>query len=201
MRSLKNLFIKTLSIFLLIGCFVGVWMTNINDVRAGSLAEQTVTTKNEQVAIFNMSNLNLAIMYQKPIKQLVETAFAYADNLLEDEPDYTQQDLDLLSRLVYAEAGSDWCSDEMQLMVANVVINRVNDDRFPDSIHDVVYQKGQYSCISNGMLDKEPNQRAIDNAKRILDGERVCDECVIWQSEFTQGKGVYKKVQNMYFCY
>ncbi len=200
MRSLKNLFIKTLSIVLLFGCFVGVWMTNINNVRAGNLAEQTGITQSKEVAILDL-NMNLSMMYQKQIKQIVETAFAYADNLIEDEPDYTQQDFDLLSRLVYAEAGSDWCSDEMQLMVANVVINRVNDHRFPNSIHDVIYQKGQYSCITNGMLNKEPNQRAIENAKRILDGERVCDESVIWQSEFTQGKGVYKKVQNMYFCY
>ena len=116
-------------------------------------------------------------------------------------PAYSAADLDLLSRVVYSEAGSDWCSDEMQLLVANVVINRMNDKRFPTTLRSVVYQRGQYQCVASGMIKKNPNARAIQNAKRVLDGERFCPASVVWQSEFMQGKGLWKKVGNQYFCY
>ena len=115
-------------------------------------------------------------------------------------PAYSQADLDLLARLVYAEAGSDWCSDEMQLLVANVVTNRINDGRFPDTLRGVVYQRGQYACA--GKLGRvKPNARAVKNAKRVLEGERFCSARVVFQSEFRQGRGLWKTVGNQYFCY
>ena len=115
-------------------------------------------------------------------------------------PSYSKGDLDLLARVVYAEAGSDWCSDEMQLLVANVVINRMRDRRFPDTLRGVVYQRGQYACAYK-LGRVKPNARAVKNAKRVLDGERFCPAKVVYQSEFRQGKGLWKKVGNQYFCY
>lgn len=113
---------------------------------------------------------------------------------------YAQSDLDLLARVVYAEAGSDWCSDEMQLLVANVVINRMHDSRFPNTLRGVIYQRGQYQS-AHTLGHVKPNARAIRNAKRVLSGERFCPAKVVWQSESRQGKGVWKKVGNQYFCY
>lgn len=107
-------------------------------------------------------------------------------------------DLDLLARVVMAEAGGE--CDEMQLLVANVVINRMRDRRFPDTLRGVVYQRGQYAC--SGKLGRvKPNARAVKNAKRVLDGERFCPAKVVFQSEFRQGKALWKKVGNQYFCY
>lgn len=114
---------------------------------------------------------------------------------------YSQEDLELLARVINAEAGSDWCSDEMQLLVGNVVLNRVADPRFPDTIEEVVFQKGQYACVVNGHLWKELNERAMKNAKLLMEGNRYCPENIVWQSEFQQGKGLWKQVGNQYFCY
>jgi len=115
-------------------------------------------------------------------------------------PEYSQADLDLLARLVYAEAGSDWCSDEMQLLVANVVINRMNDRRFPDTLRGVIYQRGQYACAYK-LNRVKPNARAVKNAKRMIEGARFAPAKVVFQSEFRQGRGLWKKVGNQYFCY
>ena len=39
-------------------------------------------------------------------------------------------------------------------------------------------------------------------AERILDGERVCPENVLYQAEFEQGSGIYKQFgDKFYFCY
>ena len=118
-----------------------------------------------------------------------------------ESPKYTEHELNILARVVYAEAGSDWITDEHQRAVASVVINRKNDHRFPNTIEDVVYQKGQYACVYNGMIKRSPNQRAYDNAKYVLDNGITIPCNVVWQSQFKQGRGVYKYIQSHYFCY
>lgn len=118
-----------------------------------------------------------------------------------ETPKYTQYELDLLARVIWSEAGSDWLTDEHQRAVASVVINRVNDDRFPNTINDVVYQPGQYGCVYNGMIYKTPNQRAYDNAKYVIENGVTIPSNVVWQSKSTQGRGLYKYIQGHYFCY
>lgn len=114
---------------------------------------------------------------------------------------YTAEELDLLARVIWSEAGSDWLTDEHQRAVASVVINRVNDDRFPNTIKDVVYQPGQYGCVYNGMIYQMPNQRAYDNAKYVLENGVTIPSNVVWQSKSTQGRRLYKYIQGHYFCY
>lgn len=114
---------------------------------------------------------------------------------------YTEEELDLLARLIFSEAGSDWCSDKMQQYVGSVVLNRVQSAYFPDNMYDVIYQNGQYSVVSNGAINKTPNDRAYETAKYLLINGSVLPSNVIFQSQFIQGDGIYEKVQNMYFCY
>lgn len=120
---------------------------------------------------------------------------------------YSRSDLDLLARLIHAESGSEWMSDELQMSVGNVILNRVTDERFPDSIEKVIYQKGQYYCVKNGAINVPPTEREINNAKQLLEGKTVLPENVVWQSEFKQGKGIYKTYYDdvlgttTYFCY
>ena len=66
------------------------------------------------------------------------------------EPSYTQADLDLLSRLIYAEAGCTWIPDWVQQMVGSVVLNRVESEYYPDTIREVIYQPGQYAPTWDG---------------------------------------------------
>ncbi len=66
----------------------------------------------------------------------------------------SEQDIECLMRIVEAEAG---CEDRMgKLLVANVVINRVRDEAFPDTVTEVVYQRNshstQFSPVSNGRI-------------------------------------------------
>lgn len=114
---------------------------------------------------------------------------------------YSQAELDLLARVIYCEAGSSWLTDEHQLAVGSVVLNRVADSRFPNTISGVVYQKGQYSCVPNGMINRTPSERAINNARYLLENGVTIPTNVVWQAQFKQGKGVWKYIQGHYFCY
>lgn len=78
----------------------------------------------------------------------------------------------LLACIVYCEAGDQ--SYEGMLAVANVVLNRVGDSRFPNSITEVVYQTGQFSPVTNGTLAAAlangPSDMAVKAAQDALAG-------------------------------
>ncbi len=62
----------------------------------------------------------------------------------------------LLAKLAMAEAESE--DTEGKALVMLVVLNRVWDDEFPDTIEEVIFQQGQFSPIYNGRFDKvEPD--------------------------------------------
>ena len=122
----------------------------------------------------------------------------------ESEKPYTDEDLYILSHIISAEAGN--CSEDMMLSVGSVVLNRVADDRFPDTIEDVVFQQGQYSPTWNGAYYQEPTEGAQKVAEQLLTEGSQIDESVVWQAEFPQGNGVYDTIESpwgttMYFCY
>lgn len=115
--------------------------------------------------------------------------------------EYTEDDI-LLARLIYAEASST--SEDDMYAVGTVVMNRVADKRFPNTLEGVIYQKGQYSCTfneGNKKFNSEPPERLKEIAREILDGKRTLPENVIFQAQFKQGKGVYKKIGVHYYCY
>ena len=110
-----------------------------------------------------------------------------------------EDDLYILSHVITGEA--EGCSRDMKLSVGSVVLNRVSDDRFPDTIAEVVFQPGQYACTWDGNYYREPSQETIDIAAELLEDGTAIDESVVWQAEFPQGVGVYDIIGNMYFCY
>lgn len=111
-----------------------------------------------------------------------------------------EKDLYLLSHLINAEAGSDWCSDDLMRYVGSVALNRVEHNAFPNSLEEVIYQPGQYACLWDGNFTKEPSERAVRIAKELLEGGSVLPVDVVFQAEFPQGSGCYIQEQNMYLC-
>lgn len=60
---------------------------------------------------------------------------------------YSENEVDILHKIVEAECTGQ--SSEAKQNVANVIINRVESDLFPNTIKDVVFQKSQFSPISD----------------------------------------------------
>jgi len=125
------------------------------------------------------------------------------------EPTYSEADLEMLALVIYQEAGGDACSDETRLMVGNVVLNRVADDRFPDTIEEVLLQERQYGRLhwtglvwperASQSVEAHAVQRAYDCAERVLNGERLLPDDVIFQSEYVLGEIVAQQ-DGFYFC-
>lgn len=70
----------------------------------------------------------------------------------EDLYDLSQEDYEALLRIVQAEAGSE--DEKGKMLVAGVVLNRVESNRFPDTVKEVVLQHVdgvyQFSPVANG---------------------------------------------------
>lgn len=77
-------------------------------------------------------------------------------------------DLNLLSRLVYGEARGEPYTG--QVAVAAVVLNRVKNSSFPNSIAGVIYQKGAFDVVSDGQINLTPNDTAKKAAQDALNG-------------------------------
>ena len=114
-------------------------------------------------------------------------------------------DLYLLSKVICYEAGSDWLTDEFRICVGEVIMNRVASPEYPDSIHDVIYQKGQYSCVNTARFaGLVPTEECVDAALRLLCGERRMVPSVVFQSNDLQGEPftMYtdRRLGTTYFC-
>lgn len=124
---------------------------------------------------------------------------------------FQNEDLDIMARTLYFEAGSNFISDHCKEMVCAVMRNRVQSTLFNgNTIKEVVYAKGQYQCAKLlYTIDITERPDLIEIAKRVLQGEEVCPDNVVFQANFPQGEGIYEAISEssrwysftLYFCY
>lgn len=86
---------------------------------------------------------------------------------------YTTKELDLLARIMRAEAQTE--GDLGMLMVGNVVVNRVLGDCYTfkdiDSITDAIFQANQFSGTNSSLFQGSATTSEKNLAKRIIMGE------------------------------
>lgn len=116
------------------------------------------------------------------------------------EANINLEDLYWLAHLIYAENGSN--SYRCQLYTGLVVINRVLSKEYPISVKDIIFSKGQYSTVSEGIIYEEPSEQAWQIAWDILLGntEKIPAN-VVYQAMFVQGDGIFAEIDGEYFCY
>jgi len=82
----------------------------------------------------------------------------------------TEEEKSYLLHLVAAEAGG--CDMVGQILVANVVLNRVESSVFPDTVAGVIFQKNQFSPTINGAIWSSTITDSVEEAvERALAGE------------------------------
>ncbi len=89
---------------------------------------------------------------------------------------YNKYDLYWLSRVIFSESGTQPL--EGMIGVGNVVLNRVDSPRFPDSVYEVIFQKNQFSVVDCGMIYRDPDERSIIAAKLCLEGADSVGDCL-----------------------
>lgn len=113
-----------------------------------------------------------------------------------------EREIDILAHLIYAENGDDSYTEYMKAMeyTGAVVLNRVESEKYPDTLEGVIYQRGQYACTWDGGMDKEPSADAYEVASKLIRSGSKLPEDVLYAAEFKQGT-VYDYVAGTYYCY
>lgn len=143
-------------------------------------------SSNEEVLKVEHSGSVTVYVVSEDVEEVEEepTVYPEVEDVEEAEPEpeqeefvsyypYTEEELDLLARLIYSEGGIE--SYETKLKIGSVVMNRVSEDTyFPDTIREVIYQKNQFSVTTvkmDGvvMIDRPADEESLRAAKEILD--------------------------------
>ena len=99
----------------------------------------------------------------EPVPEVVEEP--EEEILVIDEETY------LLAQIISAEAKGE--PYEGMIAVGNVVMNRVEYSGFPDTIREVIFQKGQFSPVSNGTIYNIPTDKAVEAAVEVINGKTI----------------------------
>lgn len=131
----------------------------------------SVTDANEKV-LAGVSGLDRRIIHRAAIGQGTKKAGElgyYAQQLVYDNQMSSDEYYTLL-QIVEAEAtGGDLIS---KMMVAGVVLNRVRDEHFPDTIYEVVWQEEQFQPTADGRIYScTVTDSTVEAVERVLQGE------------------------------
>lgn len=99
--------------------------------------------------------------------------------LMSGDEFYDEDDLYWMSRIITWESGNQPVAG--QIAVGNVVLNRVESQRFPDSIKEVIFQPGQFSPAMNGVIYGEPYEISVICAKLTLEGYNTVGDALFFQ--------------------
>jgi len=102
------------------------------------------------------------------------------------------EELELLAKIVYGEARGE--SYEGQVAVAAVVLNRVKNPNFPNTIKGVIYQPGAFTAVTDGQFYLTPNETAYKAAKDAAAGwDPTGGALYYWNPATTTNKWIWSK--------
>jgi len=109
-----------------------------------------------------------------------------------DEPriEITDEEVEMLAHLVKAEAGNQTFLGKQ--LVVDVVLNRVDCDKFPDTIQGVIHSPGQFACRGYYMK-KKPSAEDYDAVYAELE-ERQNEEVIYFRTKrYGDGTPLFKE--------
>lgn len=216
-KVLTALFVALLFVAIIVTCSIPILAASIINESTESSNDSTISTQNtisksEEAQKRNeggriepeehKSTMQLMILEEEVAKGDYAMKIEKAAKKARLKRQRAKEEIELLARLICGEAGGQ--SKECQQAVGLVVVNRKNSKYYPNTIKEVIYQKGQYECTwkkSSGFYRK-PSKENYKNAEAVLSGKTVVDlpEKVLGQAMFKQGK-VWRKIGTEYFCY
>jgi N-acetylmuramoyl-L-alanine amidase len=170
--------LKKITALALAGAFtlgIGGLTTNAQTVKQGDTMNKIASQNGmrlSELASLNpqVTNLNLIYVGQDIKTNKDNTATNTATNTAVSNSSYSASDIDLMARLVRAEAESEPYAGKVA--VAYVVLNRVDNPTFPNNIHDVIYQSGQFSPVANREINKPADSESIRAVKEAINADR-----------------------------
>ena len=132
------------------------------------------------------------------LDQATTTALGVTDNT------QANTDLYLLAKLIYSESRGEVY--EGQVAVGAVVLNRVQDAGFPNTIQGVIYQPWAFTALNDGQFSLEPNSTAYQAAQDAMNGWDPTYGCIYYYnpktatSQWIYSRQVVVTIGNHVFC-
>lgn len=125
--------------------------------------------------------------------------------------DYTEEEIYMLAQCVEAEAGHYDNHKNSQKYVTQVILNRLQSGKFPNTIEKVIYQKTggvpQFSVAWNGSMNREVEPETLANVYSVLVNGTDMPEyvCYFYSSSVTENwvntLNTYDIVEGTVFAY
>ncbi|AND39654.1 cell wall hydrolase [Cytobacillus oceanisediminis] len=126
------------------------------------------------------------------------------ESSLTDHRFIKEEEKKLLARLVQAEAKGE--PFEGKVAVADVVLNRVEHEQFPDTVKDVIYQKNAFEPVQNGSINEPASNEAVQAVETALVDKEQNEELLYFYnpetatSQWIFSREVVKKIGNHAFA-
>lgn len=132
-----------------------------------------------------------------------EEPFLYHEEELGGQPRYpdlnlTDEEMRLLASVIWVEARGE--SEEGQQAVAEVILNRLASESFPNTLKGVLYAEDQFLSV-NFLGDAEPYQAQYEAIERAIYGPYILPEDVVHFATFRTNQNVWGQIGGHYFCY
>lgn len=113
----------------------------------------------------------------------------------------TEEDYQVLLKIVEAESGGEDVKGRM--LVANVILNRMEVGFGGDTISEVVFDEGQFSPVASGKIFRvTPSEKTIEAVERVLDGEDYSKGALYFMCrELASKKGIRWFDKNLKFLF
>lgn len=200
MKKRNRIMFAVLLLFavILVGCIVSV--DNVNNNNITSISQVATSSQNKQIqqklkdlgyyfgsvdGIYGNATRNAVVAFQKANGLTADgvagpktiAALGLIFNSV------TSSDLYLLAKCVHAEArGEPYVG---QVAVAAVILNRVKDAAFPNTISGVIYQPWAFTAVNDGQINLEPNSTAYQAAQDALNGWDPTYGCLYYYNPVT----------------
>lgn len=183
--TLRKLFSLIVLLFLLISLIIGMLSMQSSNIKDKNSTRKR--TEYHAVETLLIEKKDKETHKYEPIPVITE----------KEVIDIDYDEAQLLMKLARSEAGDN--GEEAQLLVMNVVMNRVNDENFPDSIKEVIYAKNQFSVVNSGVMTKiEPNHDSHLALARLESGDDISDGALFFESS-VNNKGSWHKTREFLF--
>lgn len=115
-------------------------------------------------------------------------------------------DIQLMARAINGEARGE--PYEGQVAVGAVILNRVKDSRFPNSISGVIYQSGAFTAVSDGQINEKiaENSTVYKAAQDAMNGWDPTSGCIYYfnpdtaTNKWIWSRPFVKKIGKHRFC-
>lgn len=143
--------------------------------RIGSSCEQVIVGQRVKKVKNTTADLNVSSSMENKVNELDARSITLAENptLMSDE------DYDTLLRIVEAEAGSE--DIKGRVLVANVIMNRVKSEDFPNTVTDVVWDN------SDGVPQFSPTYDGRINEVTVSDETREAVKQALKGTDYSEG--------------